>query len=71
MIERGKHIRLTLKVLDDVLTHKRIGSRINHLLHSNQFYNIRKVQVTGAVNRTHATHPNYILDAVTADQCDA
>ena len=34
MIERGKHICLALKILDDHLAHKWVGSGVNHLLHS-------------------------------------
>ena len=29
------------------------------------------MKVTGAINRPHAAHPDYILYVVTANQCDA
>ena len=71
MIERGKHIRFPLKILDNRLAHKRIRSSVDHFLNRHQLHHIRKVQITGTINRPHAADTDHILNVVPVNKRNA
>ena len=63
-MERGKHIRFPLKILDDRFTHERVRRRIDHFLDRHQFGYVWEVHVAGAVDRTHPAYTDHFLDCV-------
>src|SRR3972149_1681161 len=68
MIERGKHVGLTFKILYNGLTHQRIRNTIDHFLHRHQLDDIWKMQVAGAIDTPHAANTNDILNDVSVPQ---
>ncbi len=66
VVKGGQDVGFPLKVLDDIFPHQWIGGTVNHLFYSHQLHDAGEMQVTGAINRTHASHADYFLDNVSA-----
>ena len=63
-MERGKHICLTLEILDDGFTHERVRRGIDHFLDRYELGHIGEVHIAGAINRTHPANPNHLLNCI-------
>ncbi len=68
VVEGCEDIGFTLEVLNDGFSDQWVGSAVNHLFHRYQFDHAWEMQVTGAINRTHASHANNILDHIAVNE---
>ena len=68
MVECGEQVGFSLEVTDDCAAHQLVSRLVDHLFDRNHFDHIGKMQIAGAVNSSHSTHPDYILDQVAVGQ---
>lgn len=64
-------MRFPFKILDNRLPHQGIARLVDHFFDGNQFDNIRKMHIAGAVHRAHPPNSNHILDHVAVNQKSA
>ena len=68
MVERCQKIGLALEIMNDGLPRERIGRVIDHFFNGHQLGHIGEMQISGAINRTHAANADHFLNIIAIDQ---